>query len=523
VRSLARVLIALLIPAYWISVSAPGTGYYHDDGVYLATAKAMATGKGYRILSLPSELAQTKYPALYPTLLSAVWRLAPEFPGNVIWLKALSLVFTVLWAWTVLTFIREFTTFGQQAWWLVLFVLLSPWVIFLSGITMADTLFAFLSMYCILLLSRVVEQKVRNPMQTVVFAAMLASGAFQARTAGVALIGAAAVVLMLRRMPRRAAVFALLCGLFCIPWLLWQAGHPAPMDWVQSYYTKADYRAGANLFEGFTLPQALRIAGLNAMYVYLSLWLVAGLPISPLMFAISLPLWIFVLVGAVGGGRTGWLPMRLWVLFYTAMLVCYVYTPSRYMACIFPILLVFGYQGVRLTLGKGLEVREVRMAAGLLVAVSLVWLFWQVSVNSWWTIQTGTASVGRAARDDWGPTKEMMGWIKENTPQDAVIAADSDPAIYLYTGRKAIHFFRRQYSSYYFDDEASIAMGLDGLEKHLRQNKVDYIAMTPMRMSVESDYFHRLLSTEIRENERAFQLVHTGTEPGYLIYAVNRR
>src|SRR5881409_1429359 len=67
-------------------------GFYHDDGIYVVTAKALATGQGYRIISLPYEPAQTKYPPFYPFLLSLVWRAYPRFPNNLVPMMLLSLI-----------------------------------------------------------------------------------------------------------------------------------------------------------------------------------------------------------------------------------------------------------------------------------------------------------------------------------------------------------------------------------------------------------------------------------------------
>ena len=70
-------------------------GFYHDDGIYVVTAKALATGQGYRIISLPYEPSQTKYPPFYPFLLSLVWRAYPHFPENLWLLTSLSMGATV--------------------------------------------------------------------------------------------------------------------------------------------------------------------------------------------------------------------------------------------------------------------------------------------------------------------------------------------------------------------------------------------------------------------------------------------
>jgi len=86
-------LVGLLIAAAAFAAINPRIlGLFHDDGVYAVAAKALADGDGYRIVSLPSDPAQTKYPILYSALLSVIWRLAPQFPANIVYLKALNVV-----------------------------------------------------------------------------------------------------------------------------------------------------------------------------------------------------------------------------------------------------------------------------------------------------------------------------------------------------------------------------------------------------------------------------------------------
>jgi hypothetical protein len=65
-KSLVLFYIAILFPAYWIAFRAPAVGINHDDGIYLVTAKALAEWEGYRIISLPTNPPQTKYPILFP-------------------------------------------------------------------------------------------------------------------------------------------------------------------------------------------------------------------------------------------------------------------------------------------------------------------------------------------------------------------------------------------------------------------------------------------------------------------------
>src|SRR5258708_12890219 len=60
-------------------------GHLHDDSIYFVCAKSLAGGSGYRILSLPDQPFQTKYPPLWPALLAFIWKVNPQFPENLKW------------------------------------------------------------------------------------------------------------------------------------------------------------------------------------------------------------------------------------------------------------------------------------------------------------------------------------------------------------------------------------------------------------------------------------------------------
>ena len=68
-------------------------GTYHDDRVYVGTAKSLSEGTGYRLISLPGSPPQTKYPILYSYIHSWVWPVSPAFPGNIALLKSVNIIF----------------------------------------------------------------------------------------------------------------------------------------------------------------------------------------------------------------------------------------------------------------------------------------------------------------------------------------------------------------------------------------------------------------------------------------------
>src|ERR1700722_19982213 len=83
-RSLFVFLVLLIPSAVYLyrNMDMPEFGKFHDDGLLMVSAKSLATGQGFRILSLPEQPAQTKYPVLYPLYLSLIWRINPHFPEN---------------------------------------------------------------------------------------------------------------------------------------------------------------------------------------------------------------------------------------------------------------------------------------------------------------------------------------------------------------------------------------------------------------------------------------------------------
>src|SRR5690349_5348768 len=69
--------VLLLAPSLWLAVSFPDLplfGRFFDDGLYLSSAKGIAEGQGYRIVSLPGAPPQVKYPPLVPLVMASAWK-----------------------------------------------------------------------------------------------------------------------------------------------------------------------------------------------------------------------------------------------------------------------------------------------------------------------------------------------------------------------------------------------------------------------------------------------------------------
>src|SRR5947209_14416847 len=145
-------LVCLLLAGVMIAgcgrhVFDPRCGEYHDDAIYLATAKALAEGEGYRLAHLPGAPPQTKYPPLYPALLALLWKLGPAFPANLPLLKGLSLLCgaTTL-ALAYLFLVRFRYTSRRAALAATLLTGTGSLILVFTMVTMAELLFAVLTL-----------------------------------------------------------------------------------------------------------------------------------------------------------------------------------------------------------------------------------------------------------------------------------------------------------------------------------------------------------------------------------------
>src|ERR1700736_6254540 len=84
VLATALFMLAATPSAYlaWHWRAMPQLGFYHDDAIFWIGAKSIAQGHGYKILSIPGQPFQTKYPPLFPALLALAWKWNPSFPAN---------------------------------------------------------------------------------------------------------------------------------------------------------------------------------------------------------------------------------------------------------------------------------------------------------------------------------------------------------------------------------------------------------------------------------------------------------
>jgi Dolichyl-phosphate-mannose-protein mannosyltransferase len=505
-RLFAALGLCLLVPAYWIAWRCPSVGTFHDDGVYAVTAKALAEGKGYRILSLPQEIPQTKYPILFPWLLSWLWRVHPRFPDNIYVLKLLPAAAGILWLWLIIRLLDEENEPPPAAVGIALLCAASTWVVFLSTALMAETLFAALLTAALLLLRRVEEG--RAPPWAIYAAGVLAGGAFLTRTLGVALLLAAPLALVKRRKWSDAARFSISAAPLAAAWLLWAASQPAPDSLTDAYYTRENYQAW-NLLLNFTWSQKATILGQNLIVAAFSPARLLGLGVEGLWLMPGL-----VLAGLVCAGmwRTRRSVAHWLVWIYLGFVLSWAWRPVRFLAPVLPLLVWFGWRGM-----AAWPRWARRTAVAALVAQSAVALV-QYSHR---TLQLGQTIPELTSIDDWSRIRPLLDWLERQARPGSVAAGNLDPVYYLYTGHKAIRGFATDpWRAVYAADSAPDAIGsVEAFRDALVAQNVRYLVASPNSAFPEGKHLMRLIQGFRSRYPKALQVVaETGLE--YRVYEV---
>lgn len=526
-KALVFLLFLLLIPAYWIGLNAPAVGYFHDDGIYVVTAKALAEGKGYRIISLPGEIVQTKYPILFPALLAIVWKIFPSFPENAIFLKMVPLIGTFLWAWILKCFFKEKDGGTNYSTGIILTTLALPAVVFYSVTILSETIFAFFCTGALIFLHRLEDNTGNKEGRILFFAAVFAAAAFLARTAGFPLIIAGALSLFLRRRYSSVVKFIVMCGIIVLPWILWQTVFNTENNGVYAYYSSSNYQHW-NILANYSLSQTSIVLAFNFIILLFAPIRLITLGYINFYFTcfLSIIAFVFVLFGFLSDLRKGIKTIHIFLILYYGMILAWLWNPIRFLLPIFPFWLYFAYKGFTNSLGS-ISIKKQTLAIvnhGLILFLAIllgIGLF-SFSLTTLHLNQPRIGSLVEKADDNWLQFRSLLDWVRDNTPSDAVLLGMIDPAIYLYTDRKAVRGFQADPYLLWYSDKSEESLGnVSDLVNYLVEQKVDYIIRTPSEMFKESPIYNHLLDKLFIRYKASFQLVKEGVDPRYRIYQVD--
>lgn len=432
-RLLPLVLVIGVLLAAILIITPWPVGAYEDDAIYTLLAKALATGEGYRMINLPGEPHATHYPPGYPLVLSLLWRAWPEFPENVVLFKFANAVFLAISAWGMFWFGRRRLQLGAVGAAVIAAVgTASVMTLHLAGLVLSEPLFLALFFLSLPLVERCADE---GRMRDAIGAGAMLGALSMVRTLGAVAIGAALLVLLLRRRIRPAISLTAAAALFIVPWQLWVGAYqneiaPVLTGKYGAYWPwmMDGYREG-----GVPFARAVVIENLAGMGNSLSY---ALMPVSyrwPRIFS------LVALVPLLAVGLAAlWKRAPVLVLFFVAyvgVIVVWPFHPHRFLIALWPALVVVVAESVRIVwrwaprrfLSRGLRLGACAAAAYLVIGhAAYNWRGY--ADQSWVDLQR---QAGESA-------KPLVEWVARYTQPEDVLSTEHDVVVYLYTGRRGV-------------------------------------------------------------------------------------
>lgn len=362
-------------------------GLWYDDGIYLLGSKAIAAGRGYRLLSEAGLPAIIKYPPLLACLLAPLWWLNPHAPDNLILFKTVSTIFGLGALAALYGLARQCYGLSAKAALLLMLLLgLNPvWLILVTEV-MSEPLYLLLSLGLLWLGSRI-DQRGSSPTLRERWAGVFLSVTlFYTRTIGIAAIFGMGYWLWRRFGAKLAIRYFLICAALCAPWILWTAGQHTGMFMLGHFYL-ADYNQ--TYFQELLL-EALKAHGFIPLLWSNLLLFPANLleTLFPCLSGIDripslLP--FFTLAFLAGIGWFGWKvlrrnvsPVSIYAFFY--LLACLLwYAHDQYPRLVIPVLPLLwlgGFQQAWPLLARWRDTRPTstlwQKAMGYLLAAGLI-------------------------------------------------------------------------------------------------------------------------------------------------------
>ena len=481
-RAMIATFFAVLVVMYAMAWSLPAIGFDHDDAALLVTARAIATGHGYIVESLPKPVPQTQYPPLFPAVL-ALWTAVSQ---HALWLKALPLLCTIGWLAITRTLLLKMGASGNGALLLVGLTAASPAVIFLSTNLLPESLFALLATAALLTLLD----------ERALLAGVFAGLAALTKTAGAALIIACILTLVVRRRFRSAGIFTAVAMAMVAPWLGWSLAHMT--------HDRLGNQMASSIFTGLAASEKLIVVGHNLLLLLASPFsLLTGLSNAlAIVLTIVVMIWCFFV-------RRQLVP-DLFIALYCLVLLCQVSPPEGSVAPILPLVLWIVWRVVSL-------VRAPEALAAFVLIAALIPL-WEDATRILPARASGYFAVEAVPADNWYEMRKLFGFIRANTPPNSVVLANLDGAFFLNTGRKTIRGFTPNGFDLFYAPRQS-AVTPDQLSSAIVRAQARYVVLTPDRGLPESASFHK--SVEALERGGVVEPVSVpGAAPDYRLFKV---
>lgn len=523
--ALALAVILLLVGGWRLVPRV--SGVFHDDAIYVITAKALAEGDGYRLINLPGAPPQTKYPILFPAVLAVIWKVWPAFPDNLIAMQMVSLVAAAAaMALTYLYLVRFAYCSRLTAGLAVLLALSTPTLLYVSTLTLSEMLFALL---LVIALWRVESDLRRSsaPVAAQLVTGLILGAPYHCRTVGLPIALVAIAVLAWRRKPVLGTLAG--CLMTVVPWIAWTA--VAAVRWrtdpIIGYYT--DYVAGWSPFS----PQGLRVVVINFLLVCRdSIGIVlSGLDIGLDMAGFRLNRWL-MFPGAYAlfhiarrARRAQLLPACL--LAYVAMICLWPWPPWRFFVPVLPFMIVYisdAYGDIaRRFLPNGRHRYLMASVAGGVLALNLAFdvTAGRASRRFGYPYHFAPGVIDQSSPPvSWIGFEDMFRWVRSHVGPTDVVASGLDTMLSLYAGRPAFRPWVHRPESLFYGSPLAKTGTPDEFLAILKNHGARYLVTFPMENFSEARSFDELVQRVLEEHPGVLTAAYQGADPRFTAYEI---
>jgi 4-amino-4-deoxy-L-arabinose transferase-like glycosyltransferase len=427
------ILAAALLYTAGLSPYLQGGG---DDGYYLTVAKSLLEGKGFTSGHLVGSPPDTYHTPLFPVLLAGLYRF---FPNDYVLLKLASLVPMPIAIYLVFRLALEYVSPGQATLISLLFAL-NPLVFRSTHDILTESLFTMLSMAALLCLKRYneVPYYVGWPFWGSV---LFVSAAYYTRSMGIPLLITAVFYFLVQKRWKKAVLVCCGIALLVAPWLVRQVllGPPSELQLTYAPFYFAQDPTDPHSPTVTLTDLAIRVLKKGISYLvrelpaliafpefFDSVSLAYFQPIFLLIMALGLFLPMPVLVGYLRSAGQGRLLLALYVPLYFIPLVTCSFSSPRFLVPLSPLLLLFLVEAVMLLPMR----RWSRLTIVVIIAITLISDVSELRRSHTLEIPT---------QGEW----QLVEWMDENSPPDAVLMGGPIGILYLHTGRRGVPLWGR--------------------------------------------------------------------------------
>jgi hypothetical protein len=477
---IATLLAVFVFALAWPRVVPEVVGIHNDDGVYVITAKALATGQGYRLLHVRGEPLQTKYPPLYPLLLAAIWCIDPSFPDNVVALKAAGLAAAAAAAGLFYLLLVRYSYAGRTAAAIGLATGFSaPRLIYVLSLTMSETLFLALLASALIAAEHAYASPERPRPAFSVWAGFLLASVVLTRSIG--LFAAAGVTIALLWQRRATTAYLLAAWTPVAAWFVWCFVAGGRSASLQSAYTTSYTAWWARVGPDAVVPVVrTNIAALlfdfpTASAQGLREWWLPDDEYVPLFLLAGT---VLLAVG-IAGARPWRRPTPLALAAYFVAVIVWPWPPVRFLLPMLPLVWAFCVAALFRAPGTKSARRAVAVTAG---ALCLLVIGSNVGLSAMRAREARESGVPMPRRQDvpaqWRDFQDLFAAVRTHTPPGAVVATVVDPMVYLYADRFGTFAYELNSIGLYYSSQRWITA--DRMQEYARAEGASYVLRLPI-------------------------------------------